>query len=325
MPEPTPNRRSFLRRLGQATAGASLALATQKGLAQSPSTEKRKSMPSSQPLLATNVYPWFTFYRREGRDLEAELETFVKEVKQSGADSLEPILNTPEKTHRLADVLTEHGIAMVSAYVNSALHEPEEVETSIDTVLELARIAQARMGTEIIVTNPNPIRWGGPENKSDEQIKFQAESLNRLGEALSREGLVLAYHNHDPELRLAAREFHHMLVATDPHHVKFCLDSHWIYRGAGDSQVALFDVIKLYGDRIAELHVRQSRNGVWTETLGEGDIDYPLLVDTLVKMGIHPLVTVEQAVEEGSPNTQDSLAAHTASHRRARDVFAPFL
>ena len=276
-------------------------------------------------MLVTNIYPWLTFYRRQGRDFEANLESSIKEIKQSGADSLEPILSTPEKTVQLADALIDQGVAMVSAYVNSKLHEKADVQESIDTVLKLTRIAQDRMGTKIIVTNPIHIRWDGPENKNDDQIKLQGESLTTLGEALSREGLTLAYHNHDPELRLAGREFHHMLASTDPRYVKFCLDSHWIFRGSGDSNVALYDVIKLYGDRIVELHVRQSRKGIWTETLGDGDIDYSFLTKVIREIGIHPLVTVEQAVEENSPNTMDSLAAHKISHARARDIFASFL
>jgi len=79
-------------------------------------------------------------------------------------------------------------------------------------------------------------------------------------------GLTLSYHNHDIELRNAAREFHHMMVGTDPAYVTLCLDAHWIYRGAGNSAVALFDVLKLYGPRITELHLRQSKDNIWTET-----------------------------------------------------------
>jgi len=287
------------------------------------SQEINPQVSDTSKMLATNIYPWLTFYRRQGRDFEANLESSIKQIKKSGADSLEPILSTPEKTVQLADVLIDQGVAMVSAYVNSKLHEKTDVRESIDTVLKLARIAQDQMGTKIIVTNP--IHWDGPENKNDDQIKLQGESLTNLGEALSREGLTLAYHNHDPELRLAGREFHHMLASTDPRYVKFCLDSHWIFRGSGDSNVALYDVIKLYGDRIVELHVRQSREGIWTETLGDGDIDYSFLTKVIREIGIHPLVTVEQAVEENSPNTMDSLAAHKISHAIARDIFASFL
>ena len=61
-------------------------------------------------------------------------------------------------------------------------------------------------------------------------------------------------------------------LGTDPEHVTLCLDAHWICRGAGNSAVALFDVVKLYGPRVTELHLRQSVDNVWTEALSEGDI-----------------------------------------------------
>jgi inosose dehydratase len=132
----------------------------------------------------------------------------------------------------------------------------------------------------------------------------------------------LAYHNHDIELRNAAREFHHMLAGTDPDHVSFCLDTHWVYRGAGNSSVALFDVIRLYGPRISELHLRQSKDGIWTEAFGDGDIDYAAVAAAIEALRIRPLVTLEQAVEEGSPRTMEAAAAHRLSSQRVRQVFA---
>ena len=122
-------------------------------------------------------------------------------------------------------------------------------------------------------------------------------------------GLILAYHNHDIELRNAAREFHHMMVGTDPANVTLCLDAHWVYRGAGNSQVALFDVLELYGPRVSELHLRQSQNDIWTEAFGPGDIDYERLAGHLLKIGIKPLLVLEQAVENGSPNTMKAVEA----------------
>ena len=77
-----------------------------------------------------------------------------------------------------------------------------------------------------------------------------------------------------------------MLLATDPKNVSLCLDVHWVYRGSGNSQVALFDIVKLYGKRIAELHLRQSKGGIWQETFTEGDIDYPRLVQMLDGLGV---------------------------------------
>lgn len=96
-------------------------------------------------------------------------------------------------------------------------------------------------------------------------------------------GITLAYHNHDAEMREGAREFHHMLTGTNPENVKLCLDAHWIYRGAGNSQFALFDIVELYCDRIVERHLRQSHDGIWSEVFGAGDIDYTSLTVMLNK------------------------------------------
>jgi inosose dehydratase len=212
---------------------------------------------------------------------------------------------------------------MRSLYVNSVLHDPEQADASIAQVLAIGEKAK-QVGTRIIVTNPSPIRWGGPENKDDAQLRFQARSLDKLGAGLKSMGLVLSYHNHDIELRNAAREFHHMMLGTDPEHVTLCLDAHWIYRGSGNSSVALFDVVKLYGSRVTELHLRQSKETIWTETLCDGDIDYPALAARLLEIGVEPLLVLEQAVEKETPKTIDAVESHRASREYARRVFATF-
>ena len=197
-----------------------------------------------------------------------------------------------------------------------------------DFVYELAFNSGAekakRAGTAIIVTNPSPIRWGGPESKTDDQLRVQAAALEKLGRQLDTMGLQLAYHNHDAELRNAAREFHHMMVGTDPKYVTLCLDAHWIYRGSGNSSVALFDILEMYGPRVTELHLRQSVNQVWTEAFGDGDIDYRALARHLLAIGLKPHLVLEQAVEQGSPHTMDPVEAHRRSSEYAREVFAAF-
>ncbi|MEK7996392.1 MAG: sugar phosphate isomerase/epimerase, partial [Planctomycetota bacterium] len=253
----------------------------------------------------------------------ADLDKGLGEVAASGMDGYEPLAGNPQEIDRLGPLLKKHGLEMRSLYVNSVLHERDKAEASIEAVLAIARKAK-EIGTEIIVTNPSPIRWGGPENKTDEQLKVQAESLQKLALKLQGMGLVLAYHNHDIELRNAAREFHHMMVGTYPDYVTLCLDAHWIYRGAGNSQVALFDVLKLYGPRITELHLRQSKDGIWTEAFGDGDIDYEAVAKHLREISVRPHLVLEQAVEAGSPKTMPPVEAFQKSSQYAREVFAAF-
>ena len=301
-------RRHFL-----TTAATTVALASSGSLPAAPGVLRH---------VATNTYPWGTFAKRKGSSFPLHTDASLAAIAAAGLPGYEPAVNSPAEFDGLAERLARHGLEMRSLYVNSLLHDEARARQSHDEVLAIARRAVA-LGTRIIVTNPSPIRWGGPENKTDAQLAGQARALDRLGAELRALGVTLAYHNHDIELRHGGREFHHMLTATDPAHVKFCLDAHWVFRGCGNSQVALFDALEHYGSRIVELHLRQSRDGVWTEVFtADGDIDYRRLAAWLVQRSLSPLLVLEQAVEKGSPDTLDAVAAHRQSLVNARAAFA---
>lgn len=301
------SRRSFLR----TASGLAAALAT------APSLRAFASRDLAALHLSTNSYSWHVFYQREGRNFGETLDAGLAEVKASGIDGYEPGVGSAEDLRRLAPLLRKHGLEMRSLYVNSTLHAPEDARKSIDTILAVAQEAKP-LGTRILVTNPNPIQWGGAQDKSDDQLRTQAAALNQLGRALRDQGQVLAYHNHDIELRQAAREFHHMMQGTDPRNVSLCLDSHWIYRGSGNSVVALLDAVRLYAPRVVEWHLRQSAQGVWSETLGPGDIPHEVIAGALLHAGARPHLVLEVAVEKGTPKTLSPVEAHRSSADYAR-------
>lgn len=277
---------------------------------------------SPPPHIATNTYPWGTFARRDGGTFKPHTDEALAAIASAGIQGYEAGFGSPAEFDGLGARLKAHGLEMRSLYVNSTLHDAAQAPLSIENVLAIARCA-AELGCGIVVTNPSPIKWGGPESKTDPQLIAQAAALDKLGAELRKLGMALAYHNHDIELRNGAREFHHMLTATNPGNVKFCLDAHWVFRGCGDSQVAVFDVLEHYGSRIVELHLRQSSGGIWTEVFtGKGDIDYERLAAWLKQRGIKPHLSLEQAVEKGSSHTLDAVAAHKQSVANARQVFA---
>ncbi|MBX2814896.1 MAG: TIM barrel protein, partial [Saprospiraceae bacterium] len=189
--------------------------------------------------ISCQQYPWQTFMERSGQNWYDDLSTSIELVKAAGFNRFEPLIESKEYLQDLMPLLKN--LICPSIYVNSVLHTNQKKNESIAEVLEIARLCKP-LGTEIVVTNPSPIQWGGMEDKSDGALMIQAEALDRLGRELRKLDMQLAYHNHDSEMRNSAREFHHMMLATDPHNVKLCLDAHWIYRGAGNSSVALFDI-----------------------------------------------------------------------------------
>ena len=86
--------------------------------------------------------------------------------------------------------------------------------------------------------------------------------------------------------------------------------------------MALFDVVELYGGRVAELHLRQSKGNLWSEAFGEGDIDYRALAKALAAKGAKPLLVLEQGPENGTPQTIDAAEAHRRSCHYVREVFS---
>jgi inosose dehydratase len=112
------------------------------------------------------------------------------------------------------------------------------------------------------------------------------------------------------------------LQNTDPENVAFCFDTHWVYRGSENSELAVFDILKMYGDRIVELHLRQSTNGIWNETFSApGDIDYTAFAKQLKKKSIRPHLVIEQCLESKTPRKMDVVTAHQKDLMVVKNLF----
>jgi inosose dehydratase len=271
--------------------------------------------------ISSQHYTWKTFLDREGKTWDPSEGQMLELYKSTGLTTFEPSFGQVSEVKNICEALKRAKIATPSMYINSTLHDQEQANTSITEAIKIAEAVQP-YGVKIVVTNPNPIRWNSPETKTDKQLKVQAGKLEELGKKLKGLGMSLAYHTHDAEMKRGAREFHHMMLNTSPENVKLCLDSHWIYRGTEDSQVALFDIVKLYADRVVEVHLRQSKNSIWSEFFEEGDLNYPHLAEMLEKKNIKPLLVLEQAVEKGTPHTTTTVEAIRKSLAYVDKVFS---
>jgi inosose dehydratase len=258
--------------------------------------------------IATNVYGWTQLARAAGHDFDRAAA--MAAARAAGLTGWEDAFRSPDQVDPVAADAAAAGLTMRSAYVFGAFHDDTLAARSTDTALAICD-ALLPHGVTRFISNPDPLPGAAP--KSDAQLRTQAKALEALGQALRARGAELLYHTHAPEMQASAREFHHMLAATDPGAVSLCLDIHWIFRGAGNSQVALEDIIRLYASRVSELHLRQSRGGIWDETFGDGDIDLATVAAMLADRCAKPLLTLEHAYEDGTPRRMDPVAAHAAS------------
>ena len=267
--------------------------------------------------VACNQFCWINMYRRQGKDFNANLDTGLAEVKKSGMDGLETMLGSPAAADQMIPLLKKHGLEMRSFYTGATLHDPAAVDADIKRVVDTAAKAKELIDVRIVVVNPKPLK----EEKTDAQLETQAKGMTDLGAALAEHGIKLAYHFHAPAWRSDGREFYHLMNETDPKCMHLCLDTHWVYRGAGNNVDKVYEVVEKYGPRVAELHLRQSKGGIWTEFFTDGDIDHAKVAAGLKAHGIQPHIVLEQAVEKGTPNTMDALESHRRSRAYVEKLF----
>jgi inosose dehydratase len=262
--------------------------------------------------IGTGAFRWTQHYRQQGLSLDDHLDEVIAAAGRAGCKLWEPLgLANAEVAPRLEKALKANGVRLASLYVNCRLHDAHWKE-SVEAVLEQARWAK-RLGATIICTNPEPLDWKQPLDKDDDQLSIQLGAMFMLCQQLRAEEMRLAYHVHSSELRQKGHEFYYMMDNMPAELMDFCFDPHWIYRGFGNRQKAVDDVLKRYGNRIISLHLRQSVNGIWTETLGEGDVDYRPLAKHLKESGFTGPVYVELGYEEGVSQTLSMEEAHRQS------------
>ena len=262
-------------------------------------------------MIVTQDYGWSQLVRRAGKDWPGATDWAMSQAVQAGFAGWEPFVASPADLTRIATLAARHGLHMPSIFVSAPLHDPGHLPAEQARLMDICRAA-ALHGCRFVMIYP------AQAHKSDAALTTQARALDQIGAALKPLGLILCYHPEEPEMLLAGHEFHHMLLGTDPELVRLCLDPDTVWRGAGHSMIGLMDIVTLYANRIAALHIRQSQDGVWAETVGPGDIDYPMVARALT---VQPLLVVEHAYDPATPQTINPVTAHRRSCDYVRTVF----
>jgi len=258
-------------------------------------------------MIVTQDYGWSQLVPRRGMSWPGATDWAMDQARLAGFDGWEPYLNAAEDARRIGQLAASRGLAMPSVFVSGDLISEDGGD--IDRMVAAASAA-VPFGAGLVSVYPAPL--DGAE-KSDAQLDRQAQNLSTLAQRMRMAGLRVLYHPEEPEMRRTAHEVHHVLGHTDPALIGFCLDPDTVWRGCGRTTQAVLDVIGLYGDRVAAVHIRQSQGGIWAEVVGPGDLDYPAIAAALKAKGCKPLLVVEHAYEDGTPETRDPVAAHQQS------------
>lgn len=256
------------------------------------------SAASASPLkssMAVEGYIFQQYAQSLKQPLGAVIPRALRMAQAAGFRNIE--LNTafftPAERSQTLSLVRSCNLQMPSMYVGGAMHERDKADQTIANALEFGELCRP-FGCKAIVNNPDP--KPKDERKTDAELGVQAESLNRMGRTLARNGFELRIHHHTPQLENNAREWRHILQHTDPEYVHICVDVDWAYQGGFEPISFLQEV----GSRLREIHVRSARNKLWLEDLEDSDIDYSKVAEYLRGKSLHPLIVVELAYR---PNT----------------------
>lgn len=247
-------RRSFL---GTAAAVSCLAAAT--GLAAP--AERRRFFARHHLAVGLQLY---TLGEAPYRDLDGTLET----VARIGYRAVEPVGLMKRTAAELRAALDRAGLSCPSTHV------PLQADGSGGPTLagDIGRLAadMHRVGVEYVVVPifPVPERMGRPRQGEDglqyliragremtaDDWRRTAAQLNEKGAALKREGLRLAYHNHNVEFTAHGRgtAYDLLLANTDPEAVWFEMDVGWV-AAAGVDPIRL---LRTHRQRFRLMHVK---------------------------------------------------------------------
>ena len=270
----------------------------------------------SETIVSTNLYVYVQTLAREDQKLDMNLDPVLEEVRSAGFAGFEGFMDwfdTSEHTVRIQRLLDRYQLKMPSAYTGGVLYDAAVAPDTVDRIVDRAVRAHA-VGSEAVLMNPAVLR---DRRKTDDELRVQSDWLNRLGEKLRNVGMELWIHNHDPEMQEDGRELRHNLDATDSSLVGFCADVHWIWRGGGDP----YEYLERYVRRTGSMHLRNSIEGVWSEDLGDGDLDMRKIERILYENGFAGPITVELAIEEATPKTRPLMESQRKSRDYVREVF----
>jgi inosose dehydratase len=246
-----------------------------------------------EPKLMLQPYVWTQQLRADKISLGDGLEKIFSASQRAGYKRMELIDSflTPELKERTAAMVSQYNFDIPVVYHGGPFYDQESAERTIGQILTTADAAkELHAGWINTNCNPKPKR----ERKTDAELDTEVRSLNRLGQHLKERGMRLMLHNHDADMLEGAREWRHILRHTDPKLLSFCVDVHWVWRGKQDP----LELLKLVGSRLVSMHIRNSVNNVWGESLGDGDVDYAAVTKLLQQMKYKGLLAVELAYEK---------------------------
>lgn len=272
LPMHTANRREFLAALGAFSA-----------------------LPPKKPVVA--AHPWVYAATRPKNDITGILDRIFEDMSYAGMEAIELMhtaLRPDDAVERIGELSRKHRLPVLGTSYSANLWRAEERNAILEEaellIGRLAKLGGRTLGTSV---------GNAGKPKTPPQFDAQAETLRGIMAVCQAHQVVLNLHNHTYEV--ANNEYDLKGTLERIPEVKLGPDIDWLVKAGVDP----LDFIRRHGKRIVFAHLRdQKADGVWSEAMGEGSLDYRAVARALREVGFAGDVAIELAHPSGFQPTR---------------------
>jgi len=223
-------------------------------------------------------------------------------------------LTTDNQVDQFVVLLDKHKLKPAGVFITGALHDSTSTLKYERSLISVVSAIQPCLNLQSVTLSPDPLPQGAA--KSDIQLETQAQALIRISEKLSDQGIRLIYRFSGQEMADDAREFKRMMRLVLSRHMGVCYDADCVARAGLNST----DLLDQFAPRVQETHLRNSRNGVWDQVLGDGDVDFSEVIEMLEDYEFRGWHIVALARENKTPKDLTLPEALRKSHEYAQSL-----
>ncbi len=221
-----------------------------------------------------------------------DLPSVVAFAKAAGYDYLEmfdgTVMEYRNKPQELSDLLDAHDITLGAVYTGGTFVFSEVVSEDLKKIETVCQVASTHGATYLVI-------GGGAVMETDriQLISKMASVLDEADRIATDHGLTALYHPHLGSIVETSDEIDAIMENS---RIKLCPDTGHIHAGGSD----VVDVVRRHLDRVPYVHLKDVAEGRFCPP-GDGEIDFPALLEVLGSDGKHRDLAVEIDGYSGQP------------------------
>jgi inosose dehydratase len=255
---------------------------------------------------------WILWRDFKGRDVP--LSEAIRDIAKLGLNGIEFSPRKDELSlhgftrESFHDLLRDNGLELSGNYFGGAFHDGaqrDSITAAFRTTLDNLQF----YGAENVIIGPP----GRVDGDNLPLIRASAPLLNELGRIAADAGVRLGIHPHVNTIIETPEEIDLAMELTDPQYVSLAPDTGHIRLGGGD----VLQIVGKYRDRLSYFHLKDSAGAFDRphfapnlRELGQGEIDFPAILNLLKEIGFKGWLNVEQDYTVTTPAESAAVSAN---------------